>query len=127
MKNILIRWVILTIAIILAAKFTELLGLGFKVDVSNVSSFLMLMIGAAVLALLNSTLGVLLKVVTLPLSCLTLGLFSIVVNAAVLMIAGKFNLGFSVSNFWAALVGSVMISAVNAGLSMFLPDASDKR
>ena len=127
MKNILIRWVILTIAIILAAKFTELLGLGFKVDVSNVSSFLMLMIGAAVLALLNSTLGVLLKVVTLPLSCLTLGLFSIVVNAAVLMIAGKLNLGFTVSNFWAALVGSVMISAVNAVLSMFLPDASDKR
>ncbi len=127
MKNILIRWVILTIAIIVAAKITDLLGFGFKVDTSSVASFLMLMIGAAVLALLNSTLGALLKVVTLPLSCLTLGLFSIVVNAVILMIASSLQLGFKVNGFWAAFVGSIFISAVNAGLSMFLPDEADKR
>ncbi len=127
MKNILIRWVILTIAIIVSAKLTDLMGLGFKVDASTVASFILLMIGAAVLALLNSTLGALLKVVTLPLSCLTLGLFSIVVNAIVLMISSSLHLGFTVSGFWAAFVGSIFISAVNAGLSMFLPDESDKR
>jgi len=127
MKNILIRWVVLTISIIVAAKITDLFGLGFKVDTSTVSSFLLLMIGAAVLALLNSTLGALIKLVTLPLSCLTLGIFSIVVNAAMLMLASKLGLGFSISGFWAAFVGSIFISTVNAVLSMMLSDGADRR
>jgi len=85
------------------------------------------MIGVAILAFLNATLGKILKVLTLPLSCLTLGLFSLVVNAAVLMIAASLKLGFEITDngaraFIAALIASVIIAFINGVLGVFLPD-----
>ena len=47
------------------------------------------MLGVAILALLNATLGKILKLLTLPLNCLTLGLFSLVINAIIFMIVAS--------------------------------------
>lgn len=113
----------MAISVLLAAKLTETLHLGFRANADDVGSFLQLMIGVAILGFLNATLGSLLKLLTLPLSCLTLGLFSLVINAVVLQMAGQLKFGFHADNFWAAFVGSVLISAINGVLgAMLIPD-----
>jgi putative membrane protein len=88
------------------------------------------MVGVALLAFLNVTLGKLLKLITLPLSCLTLGFFSLVVNAGVLYFAARLKLGFQIVDdgikaFAAAFVASLLISAINGALGVFLPDEKE--
>jgi putative membrane protein len=97
------------------------------VDVSNAGSIFTLLVGVVVLSLLNATLGRILKLLTLPLSCLTLGLFSLVVNAIVLWVAASLELGFKITEsgfkgFLAAFVASLLISFINGVLGVFLPD-----
>ena len=125
--KLLIKWIIFAVAIIVSAKVTNVFLTGF--DVAPIDSFgsaVRLLIGAAALALINATLGNILKFLTFPITCLTLGLSAIVVNAAMLYVAGSLELGFTVDNFWAALVGSILISVVNGILGIFVPDDNDK-
>jgi putative membrane protein len=91
---------------------------------------LKLLIGVAVLSFLNATLGKILKIITIPLSCITLGLFSLVINAVVLWVAASLQLGFKITDsgiqaFFAAFVASLLISFINGVLGVFLPDDKD--
>lgn len=130
MKKLLLRWILLAFSVVIASMLTQALGLGFKADAHDAASFIKLLIGVAFLSLLNATLGPVLKFMTLPLRCLTLGLFSLVVNAIILWIAGTFNLGFSITQgglagFLAAFTASLLISAINGALGIFIPDDKD--
>jgi putative membrane protein len=130
MGRLLLRWILLAFSVFAASLVSQAVGLGFKVNYQKASDLVPLMIGVAVLALLNATLGKILKVLTLPLSCVTLGLFSLVVNAAVLMLAASLKLGFEITDtgakaFLAALIASVIIAFVNGVLGVFLPDDKD--
>lgn len=94
---------------------------------NSFASGIKLLIGVAVLSFLNATLGGLLRLLTLPLRCLTLGLFSLVINAVVLWVAASFQLGFRITDtgsraFIAAFVASLLISFINGVLGMLLPD-----
>ena len=126
--KLLLRWIILTGAVLAASYLCKLMGLNFEAHAADTAGFFRLMIGTAILALLNATLGTVLKILTLPLNCLTFGLFSLVVNAFVLIIAASLNFGFRFtstggSQFLSALVASLLIAVV-AGLlnGMFAPD-----
>lgn len=89
------------------------------------SVWLTLLLVAAIFGFINATLGTFLKVTTAPLTFLTLGLFSLVVNALLLMatswLAGVLGIGFDVAGFWPALWGGIVISLVLMVLSIFLP------
>lgn len=127
MGKLLLRWILLAFSVFAASMVSQAIGLGFKVKYNDVNDLIPLMIGVAVLALLNATLGKILKVLTLPLSCVTLGLFSLVVNAAILMIAASLRLGFEITDpglkgFAAALVASLIIAFISGVLGVFLPD-----
>ncbi len=127
MGKFLLKWVFLALSILAAAAICKALGLGFEAKADNAGEFLRLMLGTAVLALLNSTLGRVLKFLTIPLSCLTLGLFTFVVNAVILVAAASLELGFKFTvegspRFLAALVASLLISAVSGILGSILPD-----
>jgi len=128
MSKLLLRWILLAVSVYAASLVAQALGLGFKADVSTGSSVVQLMLGVGILSFLNATLGKILKLLTLPLSCITLGLFSLVVNAAVLMVAASLKLGFKIEEhsdvkaFFAAFVASVLISFINGVLGVFLPD-----
>lgn len=74
------------------------------------------LIAAAVIGLVNATLGLLLKIITFPLTILTLGLFWFVINALMLELAAALVNGFYVRNFIAALIGAVMLSLVSSVL-----------
>jgi putative membrane protein len=131
MRKLLLRWVWLAVSVVVASLLTRMLGLGFRVDISSVDQVLKLFVGVAVLSLANATLGRLLKLFTIPLNCLTLGLFSLVINAVVLWLVAGLNFGFTivgtgvVSQFLAAFVGALLITAINGILRSFLPDDKD--
>ncbi|AIE85011.1 phage holin family protein [Fimbriimonas ginsengisoli] len=131
MSKLFLRWVLLAVSVYAASLVAQALHLGFRADVSSVEGGFKLLIGVAVLSFLNATLGRILRLLTLPLSCITLGLFSLVVNAVVLMIAASFNLGFRIEGsgfnaFIAAFVASIMISFISGVLGVFLPDDKDE-
>src|SRR5258708_6844110 len=131
MTKLLLRWILLAISVMSASFVSEALGLGFEVNVHDASGFIKLLLGVAVLSLLNATVGRLIKFLTLPLSCLTLGLFSLVINAVILMMAASLKLGFQITGtglnaFIAAFVASLMIAFINGVLGMFLPDDKDE-
>jgi len=77
---------------------------------------------AVAFSLLNSFLRPILRILTFPITLVTLGLFLLVINAAMLLLTGaisdQLQLGFHVQDFWAALLGSIVISIVGWILSM---------
>lgn len=82
---------------------------------------------ALVFGVLNAFLRPLLKLLTLPLIFLTLGLFALVINGLMLWLTSALSeplgLGFHVSGFWAAFFGALVVSIVSALLSVLLADA----
>ncbi|MGH7509913.1 MAG: phage holin family protein [Gemmatimonadales bacterium] len=84
-----------------------------------------LLLVAAVFGIVNSTLRPLLTVLTCPLIVLTLGLFTLVINALMLLVTGwlseSWNLGFTVTGFWAAFWGGLVVGLVSMILSLLLP------
>jgi putative membrane protein len=104
MKGLLLRWLILTLAVLAAAYLLR--GI-------EVKSFGAALAAAAILGILNAFLRPLLLLFTLPLNILTLGLFTFVVNALMLLLTDKLSDGLQVEGFWAALLGALVISAVS--------------
>ncbi|MCX7799205.1 MAG: phage holin family protein [Fimbriimonadales bacterium] len=128
MKSLLYRWVLLTASVALAAWIAHRLSLAFVLRVGNAREVAELFLGSAVLALANATLGRLLKLATLPLRCLTFGLFSLVINGFILLLVAKLDFGFTIesANPWAewiaAIVGSVLITLIHFLLRRIVPD-----
>jgi putative membrane protein len=80
------------------------------------------LIAALVIGLVNATIGLLLKILTFPLTLLTLGLFWFVINALMLELAASFVRGFQVRNFEAAFLGAIVLSIVSSMLQwLFMP------
>ena len=82
----------------------------------SVSGPVAALIAAAVIGLVNATLGLLLKILTFPLTLLTLGLFWFVINALMLELAAAFVRGFQVRGFEAAFLGAILLSIVSSVL-----------
>jgi putative membrane protein len=86
---------------------------------------------ALILGLVNALVRPILKVLSCGLIIITLGLFVFVINAATFWLASEitknwFNIGFTVNNFWSALLGSIIVSVVSVILSSILIDKDDK-
>ena len=79
----------------------------------TVTGFYPALIAAIVLGLLNVIIRPILLILTLPITILTLGLFAFVINAGLFLFAASFIDGFAVTNFWYALLGSVLMSIVS--------------
>jgi putative membrane protein len=69
---------------------------------------------ALVLALLNGILKPILIILTLPITLVTFGLFLFVINALIILMAGRFVDGFVVSGFWWALLFSLLLSVITS-------------
>ncbi len=84
---------------------------------------------ALVFGILNAIVRPIFKLLTFPLLILTLGLFTFVLNAVMLLLtsalSGALGLGFHVSGFWAAFWGAIVVSIVSLLLSALLPDSRD--
>jgi len=94
-------------ALVLAILLVAYLVPGVSVD-----GFKTALIVALLLGLINVTLKPVLFILTLPITILTLGLFALVLNALLLWFVASFVEGFAVDSFFAAFLGSLIISAV---------------
>ncbi len=83
------------------------------------------LIVAVVFGLVNAFIKPITKVLAFPITVLTLGLFTLVVNALMLQITDFFTAGLNVVGFWASVLGGLVVSIVSWGLSIFLPDDDD--
>jgi putative membrane protein len=82
----------------------------------HVASFGSALIAALVIGLINATLGLLLKILTLPLTIVTFGIFLFVINALVLRMTSGLVSGFSVESFFPAFIGAIVLAIVNTVL-----------
>lgn len=105
---ILVRWICFALALI----FTAWLIPGIEV-----SSFWSAMLACVIIALINAFIKPLIQLITLPLNILTIGLFTFVINALLLMLAGWIAPGLEVEGFLSALLGSVVLSLLSIGIS----------
>jgi len=122
--KLLIRWAITAFALFVAAWLVP----GITVDSSGWVIYAAM---AVILGLVNAVIRPILKLLTCPLIVLTLGLFTLVINALTLWLSSLiavrwFNLDFHVETFWAALLGSVIVSIVSVVLSIFVKDDDEE-
>jgi putative membrane protein len=116
MRHLLLRWIINAIALAVAATFVS----GIHVD----GGWLVLALVALIFGLVNALIRPVVALLTCPLIILTLGLFTLVINAAMLLfaswIAGLLGIGFTVDGFWPAFWGGLVISIVSFVLSIIV-------
>jgi putative membrane protein len=86
-----------------------------------VDSFWAALVAAFFLGIVNAIIRPILVLLTFPLTLLTLGLFLFVINGLMLGLVSVLIKGFQVNGFWAAVLGSILISIVSWILSRFLP------
>lgn len=106
--QLFIRWLCYALALI----FTSWVVPGIEV-----SSFLNAMFVVVIIALINTFVKPVLQIITLPVNILTLGLFTLVINALLFMLAGYITPGFEVEGFLSAFIGSVILSLFALGIS----------
>jgi putative membrane protein len=80
-------------------------------------------VAALVLGILNTLVRPILLLLTLPINLLTLGLFTFVINALMLMITSSLVEGFVVAGFGSALLGALVLSIVSLALNLFIADS----
>ena len=103
--NIFIRWLASAVAVIISSYFLP------GVVVSGLLSALLV---AVIIGVLNILIRPILIILTLPINILTLGLFTFVINALIIMLASGLTPGFHVDGFWWALLFSIILSVINA-------------
>jgi putative membrane protein len=103
MQTIIIQILILTLAVILTS---------YLLPGITVKSFWTALLVAIVLALLNTFLKPLILFLTIPFTIMTFGLFVLVINALIIMLAGSLIRGFEVRGFWWAMLFSVILTII---------------
>lgn len=116
MTNWLLRWVVSGIALAVVAH----LNIGVSYD--HMSA---LVIATVVIGLVNSLVRPVVGFFTMPINCLTLGLFGTLVNGLLFFLAGNSVEGFHVKGFWGAILGPVLMGLISGLLSNLLPDKKD--
>lgn len=102
--KLILHWIILSVAVFATSKIIT----GVNID----PIYTVLIVGAC-LTLFNMFIKPIIKILTLPINMITLGLFSLVINGAIFWYLGTLIKGFSVDTFTAAFVGALLVSIIN--------------
>ncbi len=105
--GILINWLVSGFAILVTA---------YILPGVHVESFISALVAAVVLGVINAFIKPILLILTLPINILTLGLFTFVINALVIILTANLVPGFKVDGFWWALIFSIVLSLINSFL-----------
>jgi putative membrane protein len=106
----LIHWLLSAVVLLVIAQFVP----GFYVR-----GLVPALVAALVIGLLNATLGLLLKIITFPISILTFGLFLLVINALMILLASHLVTGFHVSGWLPALWGALALALLGVVIHLF--------
>jgi putative membrane protein len=125
--RLIVRLLASAVALAVAAGLVEGISVG---PGTNRERALTLLGVAIIFGLVNAIVRPILRLLTLPLVVLTLGLFLLVLNALMLLltewIANQFDLAFHVDGFWSALLGALIITVVSFLINIVLPDKYER-
>ncbi|MFA6006211.1 MAG: phage holin family protein [Candidatus Paceibacterota bacterium] len=110
MTSIILRWVLNALALLLV---------GYLVPGVTVSGFMTALVLVVVFGIINVTIKPLLVLLTLPINILTLGLFTLIINALLFWFVATFIKGFAVENFLAAFLGTLLYSVITTLVSHY--------
>ena len=118
--KLILRWLIIAVSLYVAVLVVP--GISVEGD-----AWIAFSVMAVVLGLVNAVIRPVLKFMSCGFIVVTMGLFSLVINAATFMLASMislnwFDIGFYVDGFWSALLGSLIVSIVSVILSQILID-----
>jgi putative membrane protein len=111
MVGFFLRWSINLLALVIAGALIS----GIKIQ-----SIEMGIIAAGILGIVNAVIRPIVLILTLPINLLTLGLFTLVINAALLELVAYLAPGFVIESFSAAFLGALLISIVSWALNIFI-------
>ncbi len=111
---LLLQWILCALALLLVSRIVP----GFQV-----AGLLPALIASLVIGLLNATVGFVLKIITFPLSILTLGIFLLVINGIMIMLASALVPGFMVRGFMPAFWGAVVLALLGMVISAVVKKA----
>jgi putative membrane protein len=114
MLRLLIHWLLSAIALVVTAELVP----GFELR-----NFTSALVAALVIGLLNATVGLVLKIVTIPISILTLGLFLLVINALMILAASNIVRGFHVIGIVPAFWGAVVLALLGMLIRALIKEA----
>jgi putative membrane protein len=126
--RLIVRLLAGAVALAVAAALID----GISVGPGTTSERVITLLAVAVIfGLVNAIVRPIVRLISLPLFIITLGLFTFIVNALMLLltawIGDQFDLTFEVSGFWSALLGALIISVVTFILNVLLPDKYEGR
>ncbi len=111
MLGFFLRWSINLLAIVIA---------GSVIPGIRIQSIEMGIIAAGIFGVVNAIIRPVVLVLTLPINLLTLGLFTLVINAAMLKLVSDVVPGFAIESFWAAFLGALLISLISWFMNIFV-------
>jgi putative membrane protein len=114
MFKLLLHWLLSALALLVVSNFVP----GF-----HVRGLVPALIAALVIGLLNATLGLVMKIITIPISILTLGLFLLVINGLMILLASSLVRGFYVAGMVPAFWGAVVLAILGMLIRAFTRDA----
>ena len=123
--KILLRWILGAVALLATVKIGEVINIGLSI-VPGTAGFVSALVVIVLLTLVNATVRPIVAFFTAPLNCLTLGLFSFVVNALMFWLVDTLNFGLTVKGFIPALFGSLLLSAISGILNTFIPESKER-
>jgi putative membrane protein len=109
MLNAIVNWILSAVSLMIVAHLVR----GF--EVTGIGAALL---AAVVIGLVNATAGLFLKIITFPLTLISLGVFWFVINALMLKLASVFVPGFTIEGFVPAFFGAIVLSFVNLFLKV---------
>ena len=111
MAGFFLRWSINLLALVVAGSLIS----GIKIE-----SIGMGIVAAGILGIVNAVIRPIVLILTLPINLLSLGLFTLVINAAMLMLVSEVVPGFVIMSFWAAFWGAIVISLISWIVNIFV-------
>jgi putative membrane protein len=120
MRQFVLTWLGTAVALLITANILQIINIGFKVD--NLGTAL---IAAVVIGIVNAIIRPILKILAFPVTLLTFGLFTFVINGFTLWLASLLtpSYGFIIDGPLAALLGSVVLAIVSSVINYFLRTA----
>jgi putative membrane protein len=116
MLRLLLHWLLSAIALLLTSRLVP----GFEVQGLRAA-----LIAALVIGLLNATIGLVLKIVTFPISILTFGLFLLVINGLMILVASDIVSGFHIYGFMPAVWGAAILALLGVLFKALIHDIKD--
>ena len=126
--HLIIRWILSAVALYITVYLGHLiLGRGLCIE-PGTKAIVPALITVAVLGIVNAIIRPIVELIALPITCLTLGLFTFIINAVLFWIVGQVMepFGFHVHGFIAALFGSVVMAVISGLLNHFVASPKEK-